>query len=41
MSEWKIVLKTATIDTNTTASAKNVFWRRRRSACSAARCARS
>ena len=27
------VLNTATITTNTTASTRNVFWRRRRSAC--------
>ena len=41
ISVWKIVLNTATITTNTAASATNVFWRRRRSACSAARWARS
>ena len=41
ISVWKIVLNTATITTNTTASTMNVFCRRRRSACSAARCARS
>jgi hypothetical protein len=41
MSAWKPVLNTPTIPTNTTPSARNVFWRRRRSARAAACWARS